>query len=182
MSDNENQNLCERCGYTNPSGALICRQCYALLFSGNNFSTTNPLRGRQTGQLGETDTAANQTPIVRSALPPKTIDSTVVLKVMNSGREIRHKLTTGRVVIGRRDRHRQITPDIDLEPHDAYRYGVSRTHAQLQRKQDSVYLQDLGSANKTYLNDQQLIPHRPAAVSNGDTVRLGALVLQLRFE
>ncbi len=182
MTDNEKQNPCERCGYNNPPGALICRQCYALLFSGSTLNTTtNRLRGKQTGPLGETDTAANQTPIVQSALPEKPIDRTIILKVMNSGEEIRYELVAGRAVIGRRDRYRHIKPDIDLEPHDAYRYGVSRTHAQLHRESNDVYLQDLGSANKTYLNDQQLTPHRPEAVSNGDTVRLGALVLQLRF-
>ena len=183
MTVNKQQNTCERCGHNNPPGALICRQCYALLVSGTTLNTTTSrLRGRQTGKLGDTDSTPSQTPIVKSALPGRTIDETIVLEVMASGKEIRHALSNGRAVIGRRDRYRHIAPEIDLEPHDAYRYGVSRTHAQLHREKDEVYLQDLGSANKTYLNDQQLTPHRPAEVNNGDTVRLGALVLQVRFE
>ena len=49
---------------------------------------------------------------------------------------------------------------------------VSRRHAQMVKRQDRWFIEDLGSANGTYLNGVKVI--RPMAMTRGDQVRLGA--------
>jgi diguanylate cyclase (GGDEF)-like protein len=54
--------------------------------------------------------------------------------------------------------------------------GISRRHAQLQVSDSEVLLQDLGSANGTYINDQPVTG--PMPVKDGDLLRLGNVVLR----
>jgi DNA-binding winged helix-turn-helix (wHTH) protein len=56
--------------------------------------------------------------------------------------------------------------------------GVSRRHARIVVTADEVILEDLGSKNGTYLHEQRL--ERPAALRDGDTFRLGRLLLVFR--
>ena len=54
--------------------------------------------------------------------------------------------------------------------------SVSRRHAQLVRREDSVVLEDLGSAVGTFVNDQRITAH---ILVDGDRIRFGRL---LQFE
>lgn len=56
---------------------------------------------------------------------------------------------------------------------------VSRNHAEILRQQGRFYVQDSGSVNGTFLNDQRV--QQPTALKSGDTIRLGAEA-SLRFE
>jgi pSer/pThr/pTyr-binding forkhead associated (FHA) protein len=78
--------------------------------------------------------------------------------------------------------HKDYTPDIDLNPLDAYERGVSRQHALLRRQNDTVVVIDMNSANSTFLNGQRLMPDQPRIVRDGDEIRLGQLVLRINFE
>jgi hypothetical protein len=55
---------------------------------------------------------------------------------------------------------------------------VSQQHARFFRRDDGWYVEDMGSTNGTYLNDQRVT--QPAEVHAGDVVRLGKTVLELR--
>ena len=55
---------------------------------------------------------------------------------------------------------------------------VSQQHARLFAKNGSWYVEDLGSTNGTFVNDQRLAA--PAMVQPGDRVRVGTTVLELR--
>lgn len=59
--------------------------------------------------------------------------------------------------------------------HDAQ---ASRRHARLTPQDDLAIVEDLGSANGTFVNDQPI--HSPRAVRPGDRVRVGLTVLELR--
>lgn len=59
--------------------------------------------------------------------------------------------------------------------HDAQ---ASRRHARLTPQDDLAIVEDLGSANGTFVNDQPI--HSPRAVRPGDRVRIGLTVLELR--
>lgn len=52
---------------------------------------------------------------------------------------------------------------------------VSREHASLHRDGWRVILEDLGSTNGTFLNDERLV--EPAALHDGDRVKIGDVVL-----
>jgi hypothetical protein len=84
------------------------------------------------------------------------------------------------LVIGRTDTTTGTKPEIDLSPYNAADTGVSRRHAQLRRTEHGLTLEDLGSMNGTFVNNQRLAPNRPVSLPQGALVRLGKL--QLRFE
>ncbi len=51
---------------------------------------------------------------------------------------------------------------------------VSRYHAQVLKQPDGYVLQDIGSANGTYLNDELLLAHQPRDLKDGCLIRLGS--------
>ena len=55
---------------------------------------------------------------------------------------------------------------------------ISQQHARLFAKNGSWFVEDLGSTNGTFVNDQRLAA--PAMVQPGDRVRVGTTVLELR--
>ena len=86
------------------------------------------------------------------------------------------ELPDGEALIGRRSSSRNIHPAIDLSP-GPEDVAVSRQHARLTRGADGAYtLEDLGSANGTYLNDGKtpITPHTVMVISNGDRIFVGA--------
>jgi pSer/pThr/pTyr-binding forkhead associated (FHA) protein len=66
-------------------------------------------------------------------------------------------------------------PECELLLDDTY---VSQQHARIFGKNGSWYVEDLGSTNGTYVNDQKLAA--PAMVQPGDRIRVGTTVLELR--
>jgi hypothetical protein len=89
--------------------------------------------------------------------------------------------TIEELVIGRFDPDTQTSPDIDLEHFGGSEKGVSRRHATIVRREGSLNIMDLGSHNGTYLNGQRLVPHQPRILRDGDDLRLGHLVLHVKF-
>ena len=75
-----------------------------------------------------------------------------------------YELTRPEIIIGR-------DPNVDLTiPSPA----VSRRHARLIRAGEGYLLEDLGSSNGTFLNDERLLDRR--LLKSGDQVRLGQAI------
>jgi pSer/pThr/pTyr-binding forkhead associated (FHA) protein len=55
---------------------------------------------------------------------------------------------------------------------------VSRRHARVSAQGGQAVVEDLGSTNGTYVNDQPI--HAPRTVSPGDRIRIGLTVIELR--
>lgn len=85
------------------------------------------------------------------------------------------------VVIGRSDSTDNFSAGLDLTDYGAYQLGLSRKHARLRRSGQQLELEDLGSRNGTYINEQRLNAHVPYVVRNGDMVRFGNMRVNLRF-
>jgi len=71
--------------------------------------------------------------------------------------------------------------DIDLTPYGAMDRGVSRLHAQLELKDNKLYITDLSSTNGTYVNAVRIEPNQSAVLHKGDDVILGRLAVQVLF-
>ena len=78
------------------------------------------------------------------------------------------RVASDSLVIGR-------APECELAIDDTY---VSQQHARVFAKGGSWYVEDLGSTNGTFVNDQRL--SSPAMVQAGDKVRTGTTVMELR--
>lgn len=86
------------------------------------------------------------------------------------------------LVIGRYDPNTETAPSLDLSPFEAADKGVSRRHAAVIRRDGVLCVVDMGTPNGTFLNGQRLIPNQPRILRDGDDLRLGYLVLQVKFE
>ena len=96
--------------------------------------------------------------------------SILEVRVTLKGRPVREfRFSDARITIGR-----DPSSNIFLD-----NPGISREHAILERKGTGIYVQDLGSANGTFLNDAQILRER---VREGDRVRVGKFSLEVRLE
>jgi hypothetical protein len=66
-------------------------------------------------------------------------------------------------------------PECELRIDDTY---ASQQHARVFGKGGSWYVEDLGSTNGTFVNEQRLAA--PAMLTRGDRIRVGTTVLELR--
>ncbi|HLV37036.1 MAG TPA: response regulator [Spirillospora sp.] len=85
------------------------------------------------------------------------------------------------MTIGRSDPERGIEPDINLTPYAAHMMGVSRQHAVIIAKDNSISIKDTGSANGTRLNGYMLTPQQPYRLRHGDELTFGQLTMQVLF-
>src|SRR5688500_1862416 len=85
-------------------------------------------------------------------------------------------------MIGRSDPVTGILPDIDLTSVDTNR-SVSRRHAKILRKGEKYFvLEEVGTVNGTYVNDQKIATGVPAEIKNGDRVRIGLIQMKAVFD
>ena len=81
--------------------------------------------------------------------------------------------------LGRVDPIHHIFPEIDLTGFQGKEQGVSREHACIVRRGDSVEIQDLASTNGTLLNGRRLAPYAAATLKDGDRLQLGKLLIEV---
>lgn len=104
-----------------------------------------------------------------SAAPEPSVPPGPSAVVIHSeGSKPRTVPVSGNMVMGRAE-------ECELALDDTF---VSQQHARLFAKNGSWYVEDLGSTNGTFVNDQRLAA--PAMVQPGDRVRVGTTVLELR--
>jgi pSer/pThr/pTyr-binding forkhead associated (FHA) protein len=90
------------------------------------------------------------------------------LLVQADGAKPRSVRLAGSTVVGR-------AIECDLRLDDTY---VSQQHARIFGKNGSWYVEDLGSTNGTFVNEQRLAA--PAMLTPGDRIRVGTTVMELR--
>lgn len=135
---------------------------------------------KRTGYL-ENPVDAEPMPLERTgALEEPVLPWVIELRVVGTA-NILNITTRPAMLIGRVDESRAIFPDIDVTGLDGQGAGVSRRHAMLQARDNRVTIQDLGSANGTYINGRVLEPNMAYRVHDRDRLRLGQLELQVHF-
>jgi hypothetical protein len=161
--------LCPHCHRSYSPGELICAYC-GIPFV--NMGKTNKIESH------ELDVAATKNwPIGEvSAQLEKPItfqcgDQALTMPVVDS-------VTVGRLSKVQGDPQ----PDIKLNLFGAEEKGVSRQHIKIIRKQDLLYVADLGSSNGTFLNGRPLVRNCLRLLRHGDELQLGLLKMQIRFE
>ena len=164
---------CKSCASSNLIGAIFCGECGALLPEppGSELNHAAPgLMARMAFSRGA----------VRLSAAPAG-DSWATLHMLDSGRTL--PLTgSDEFTMGRRTEGQTTPPDIDLSADDAFSSGVSRRHAMIRRNGNRIILQDLDSANGTYVNGKRLSPHQQERLTNGDVIALGRLKIQIRLK
>src|SRR5579885_3510309 len=141
------------------------------------------LRPKQNG--GQSSAVGDET-IIRSKLSigpvvPERAKIYAFLDIEQNEQVVQHIALKGNtVMVGRVDPKRGISPDIDLTPFDTS-ITVSRRHARIHLRQDSFFLEDLNSRNKTRLGKSILIPLKLEPLQNGDVVSFGSVKATFRL-
>ncbi|TVR21549.1 MAG: FHA domain-containing protein [Anaerolineaceae bacterium] len=164
---------CENCGAINRVGEVFCQTCSCSLIDDVSLlETSNFDDSDDSDDFDSFHDAGGYVPY-----------SLMLVLVMDETSEdiSIDPQDGGSVVIGRVDPESQTTPDIDLSDFGAYERGISRNHARVTRDGETIYLQDLGSSNGTFINGARLHHDHPRQLVEGDRVRFGQLGFRVRF-
>ena len=143
---------CPECGFANPEGANYCQKCGAYLGGPKEGDdpTTMTYRVDETGEMQPVDIDE----VVEEA------GAAMVIRSGGGRAGESFPIEEDRLSIGR-------TPDAGVFLDDV---TVSRNHALLVRRNDGLYIDDLGSLNGTYVNRHRIESHR---LANGDELQVG---------
>lgn len=168
---------CSHCNAQQFEGTIFCSECGATLTAeGPRREITAALSSSSDGV--PTVVEAESSVLVPAPMTP-TPSQSVCFVVINSGRRI--VVDAGEdLLVGRKDNQRGIYPDVDLGLDGGYDAGVSRRHAIISPQAGGYNLEDLDSANGTFVNGQRLPPKASAPLQHGDELKFGTLIL--RFE
>jgi hypothetical protein len=85
------------------------------------------------------------------------------------------------IVLGRGNPETDIS-HLDLAPFAAKEFGVSRQHARVTKMTAIIMVEDLGTLNGTFINNEKLMPGQGYVLCEGDYLRLGGMELKTRFK
>ncbi|MFM8295941.1 MAG: FHA domain-containing protein [Microcystaceae cyanobacterium] len=185
--------VCPNCNHNNPDGATQCEACFTALpqlmpcphcnapvqtdatFCGNCGNTisavANPLE-----TMGQEEAKSPDESAMPAAAPPvvphATQLQTQIPSLLHVGTNIRLDFPQGLTVIHIGKPNENIPPDLDVSgfPHSDI---VSRIHADIRVEGDAYYLEDVGSANGTYINHSPLPKGNRHRLRSGDRLALG---------
>lgn len=100
----------------------------------------------------------------------------VIISKLNQGKEF--PIQDGNNLIGRWDPDDKSFPEIDLEQEDEDA-KVSRRHCVVERKENEVTIEDIGSLNGTYINSTiKLEKGMKHTLSKDDQILIGRILLR----
>jgi len=164
--------ICPNCRQKNLNGVMFCQNCGEQLVGVSD----------ETGKESELEQATESFHRATPDTDRFTRESTLLLHIRNQAEPVMVELGDAQMTVGRLDNANKRSVDIDLTQYGALKTGVSRVHALFYRgEDDTLYVEDVGSANGTFLNGHQLSVNDPTPVNNGDEVMLGKLRMHVYF-
>ena len=164
----------------NPEIALRMIRKYAFRLQEAN-ELLDKLAGREVNPDDSLRRQASRVATPPAVDPPPATSQTPHLVDLATGRQFpvaRGAETT----IGRTDPVTGILPDIDLTPVDIDR-SVSRRHAKILRREGRFsILEEVGTINGTYVNEQRIPTGQPVPLRNGDRLRVGLINMKVVFD
>lgn len=163
--------VCPNCRSNQLDGAIFCLDCGASLMTETTQESTRQIGAGNAPVTAGLSERTGTDPIGSPA---------IALVVAHSGRRLRFDIDE-ELLIGRADTNKGIHPDIDLGPEGGFDAGVSRRHAIVTRRESSFLIEDLGSANGTFVNGRRLAPQAAVPLRSGDELKCGTLVLRVEI-
>lgn len=84
--------------------------------------------------------------------------------------------------LGRVDPTATVFPEVDLTDEGPPAKSVSRRHARILRRENTVVLEDLGSINGTFVNGRKITPYVPVTLQDGDIMQLGRIPIEVAIQ
>ena len=184
------QQICPKCGVSNRVGLVFCENCGTNLHTGEGPRIETQVFDDDEATLTTDDDPAIDALREEDAVRPVATGSSAFsaetelwLELERWKAPLKFRLQPGdTITLGRRDPESGLSLNVDLAPYGAYPLGVSRRHARIHFVDDHLELEDLESANGTYLNDSRLPSGQGVLLHDGDEVRLARFVIRIYFE
>ena len=159
--------ICPDCNQENKLGVAFCAHCG---FAFNNRTNSTVMLLNQTSAFPEESELEQLTDLYAEGLILYMVGSkqSLILNVVD-------KITLGR-------KSAEDETDVDLTAFDGHILGISRKHALIHADSRAYYLEDLGSSNGTFINEENLAPFTKTALQNGDMIRLGQMIIYAYFK
>jgi hypothetical protein len=166
---------CPSCGKKHRPGTLFCTECGVYLPTGGALRT-EPLPTDELPKSRATTWEAVGSDEEKGAgLRP------LVVRVLSSSRQVQLPAMP-ELLLGRLDAAHGIFPDLDLTTDGGLEMGVSRRHAKIAQRGGEFFVEDVGSANGTFLNNKRLTPYLPYPLQEGDEIQVGQLRIRISFD
>ena len=118
---------------------------------------------------------------ITNTIPKKLLENKTFILYYAEKEEVinlpdQDEFTIGRIIEGQ-----VITPDVDLNPYEAYDKGVSRLHAtiRINQEKNKIFVIDLGSANGSSVNGYEIPANSEVPLNHGDVLSLGKFSLKV---
>lgn len=168
MSDApEDRLVCPNCQHENAKGAQQCEECGSSLV----ITVPVPPSAPEKNALVKAEIKPDEAP----ALPPNTVTLLIAGQAEPVIIPIQPEIFFGRSAPG------EPQPTVDLSKYNGHMLGVSRNHAKMVATASGFTLEDLGSANGTWLNENRLTQGTPRQVNGGDQIRFGHMIAFVYF-
>jgi hypothetical protein len=166
--------VCQRCGHENEVGALLCVKCHALLLPPIEVGAKLPSETYRPPEIASPPRRhlTRQLRLLGQSAVALYFDDIADPVILDITRE---------AVLGRYSEGNKEQPRIDLTPFGGYEHGVSRLHAVLRREGSGLSVEDLGSSNGTFVNDNRLAPFTRYVLQSGDRIKLGQVFIEVYF-
>jgi pSer/pThr/pTyr-binding forkhead associated (FHA) protein len=166
---------CPSCGRQYRPGTLFCSECGVYLPAGGRLRTESvPEEELPTSRANPWATGAGED-------EEDEKPTTLRIIISESGRQVQLPAAP-EIYLGRLDAIHGLFPDLDLTVDGGPEGGVSRRHARILQEGNRFLIEDVGSANGTFLNGQRLTPYLPHPLQKGDKLQLGTLQLSVEFD
>ena len=166
---------CPFCQTPHVDNTLFCSECGTYLLEDDKRGT-DPLGTSEIGWVGD----AADDPDAQSRFQG-TGPLAIRLNVGDKKRELEIPLNKA-IHMGRLDPASDVFPEIDLTDDGGLEKGVSRRHARILKREGTVVVEDLGSINGTFINGKRLAPYLPEVLSDGDSLQLGRLLIDVHLK
>jgi len=169
---------CTNCGEAVSPRAIACKHCGTLLRDVGTSATQTIMisRPKATDELPDDAFQTGTTQLSDRGI--------IYLSIERVNTPVARYVKNEEVILGRMDKDDTAKlgrKDVNLSPYNGHERGVSRRHARIYRKGDSLYLEDLGSSNGTALNGEALLPGESHKLRDGDEIMLGRMMVWINF-
>jgi hypothetical protein len=159
--------ICPNCEYPNAADADVCAQCGKAL----------------SGMTTAAAPAVAAIDVLQPLIQPPTLNiGEVMFLIAGKPDPIRIKLMPGEneIMLGRRFEGEHV-PHLDLSDASDVSGSVSRRHAVIRLSSDRPFVEDLGSTNGTWVNENQLEAGKTHPLRTGDLIRMGQQFVFIYF-
>ena len=159
--------VCPNCLHPNEAYVDICANC------GSPMPSTIPVRTPL--RVDPSEETVSLPELQLGAIAARSIVFAVVGYSHSLAVQRQDEIVLGRYVLG------EEPPAVDLGKYNGHLLGVSRRHAVVRFSRSGCVLEDLNSANGTWINENQLRPFTPHPLHGGEQIRLGNLIMFVYF-